>query len=166
MRVYTSIHTNNLFKYTHLYTHTHAQTANSDPANLMWEKDKTYLTCVSPGLYEIQVSSWQDSFDSSGKRQTLPHLCLVRALRDSSEFVTEFVTFISSSSELDVEKDKNLLTCVSPGPYEIQVSSWQGSWYSNDSPRKRQTYLTCVLAWVLQDSGEFVPGFVTLQWLI
>ena len=31
------------------------QTANSDPANLMWEKDKTYITCVSPGLYEIQL---------------------------------------------------------------------------------------------------------------
>ena len=53
----TSIHTYNICKCIHLYTHTHAQTANSDPANLMWEKDKTYLTCVSPGLYEIQVSS-------------------------------------------------------------------------------------------------------------
>lgn len=31
------------------------QTANSDPDNLLWEKDKAGITCVSPGLYEIQV---------------------------------------------------------------------------------------------------------------
>jgi hypothetical protein len=30
------------------------QTANSDPENLMWEKDKSSITCTSPGLYEIQ----------------------------------------------------------------------------------------------------------------
>ncbi|KAJ1480314.1 hypothetical protein T484DRAFT_1811245, partial [Baffinella frigidus] len=27
--------------------------ANSDPANLIWEKDKPYVTCVTPGLYEV-----------------------------------------------------------------------------------------------------------------
>ena len=30
------------------------QTANSDPENLIWEKDKSSITCTSPGLYEIQ----------------------------------------------------------------------------------------------------------------
>jgi hypothetical protein len=30
------------------------QTANSDPGNLIWEKDKSSITCTSPGLYEIQ----------------------------------------------------------------------------------------------------------------
>jgi len=29
------------------------QIANSDPANLIWEKDKPYVTCVTPGLYEV-----------------------------------------------------------------------------------------------------------------
>lgn len=31
------------------------QTANSDPANLVWEKDRTHITCVAAGLYEISV---------------------------------------------------------------------------------------------------------------
>lgn len=27
------------------------QTANSDPKNLLWEKDKTFICCTSPGPY-------------------------------------------------------------------------------------------------------------------
>ena len=30
------------------------QTANSDPSNLLWEKDKSYIVAVAPGLYEVQ----------------------------------------------------------------------------------------------------------------
>jgi len=30
------------------------QTANSDPGNLVWEKDKGYIACLTPGLYEVQ----------------------------------------------------------------------------------------------------------------
>ena len=31
------------------------QAANADPQNLVWERDKASITCVQPGLYEVQL---------------------------------------------------------------------------------------------------------------